>query len=157
MCQQLSEFSVNFEDMFGIVCLEIDAIWCIHIALWGSLELVKELVLCSPKTGTRTPKGWFGRDMPGHVNSNFGIEQYLDSPFSGWKKKKERDTTFLFNLLIQDMGQKQPNPILNFLSSQTQKVLFVHSFPRFSPSALNALLTSLPTQKSPNSQTKWGN
>ena len=83
MCQQLSEFSVNFEDMFGIVCLEIDAMRCIHIALWGSLELVKELVLCSPKTGTRTPKGWFGRDMPGHVNSNFGIEQYLDSPFSG--------------------------------------------------------------------------
>ena len=45
------------------------------------------------------------------------------------EKKKERDATFLFNLLIQDMGQKQPNPILNFLSSQTQKVLFVHSFP----------------------------
>lgn len=129
MCQQLNEFSVNLEGMFGMVCLETDAMRCIHISLWGSLELVKELVLCPPKTETKTPKGWFGRDMPGHVDSNFGSRTFFCTLHFLDGKKRETHTTFLFNLLIQDMGQKQPNPILNFLSSQTQKVLFVRSFP----------------------------
>ena len=129
MGQQLNEFSVNLEGVFGMVCLEIDAMRCTHISLWGSLELVKELVLCPPKTGTKTPKGWIGRDMPGHVNSNFGNRTFFVLSIFWMKNKKRETLLFLFNLLIQDMGQKQPNPILNFLLSQTQKVLFVPSFP----------------------------
>ena len=99
MCQQLNEFSVNLEGVFGMVCLEIDAMRCTHISLWGSLELVKELVLCPPKTGTKTPKGWIRRDMPGHVNSNFGNRtffctlHFLDEKK---KKKKKRETLLFF-------------------------------------------------------------
>ena len=67
--------------------------------------------------------------MPGHVNSNFGNRTFFVLSIFWMKKKKRETLLFLFNLLIQDMGQKQPNPILNFLLSQTQKVLFVPSFP----------------------------
>lgn len=102
---------------------------------------------------TEEPGDTHGTDWEGHALCKLKLWEetiLLHTSFSG---QKEKDVP-VFDLLIQEMGQKQSNLILDFPLSCIQRIPFIRCSSCYFPLTLNHSPTSLPIQKSPNSRTK---